>query len=50
MINITSLFRDGTMLVRAHVWTAMGYSTRTFMNAGDALPWARVKLAQDGEG
>ena len=46
MTRYTSLRRDdGSLNVRAHVWTDFGYSTRTFLTVNEARSWAQTKLA-----
>jgi hypothetical protein len=43
--TMTPVPSGGGTIVRANVWTAKGYSSKTFTTAAEAMPWIQRKLA-----
>lgn len=43
--SITSFWHGGAHLIRAHVWNAKGYSTKTFANIFEAKGWIATRAA-----
>lgn len=43
--NITSFWDRGANMVRAHVWNAKGYSTKTFASTHEANGWIASRTA-----